>query len=72
MVMPPLTLVSTEWERSKEVRGHARRCKCLLEWDDISTKNADRKYHALKPLVRRPQDSTGDVGMHCLTQIQVQ
>ena len=75
--MPSLKDVSREWEKCEEVRERIRSTKHLVTFEDpddtkINIRNAAWNYHALKPIVRRLCDSTGDVGMHALPSIESQ
>lgn len=75
--MPSIGMVSREWDQCEDLRGHFRREKTLLQWDDgddrkINIANASLNYLALKPLVRRLRDSNGEVGMHSVPQIECQ
>lgn len=75
--MQPLRDVAKEWEGEAPLRDHVRHAHTLLQWKDtnekkINIRNADLNFLVLKPLARRLKDSTGEVGMHRLPQIQSQ
>lgn len=77
MVMPSLQDVSREWDQEEQVRQHVRAEKTLLIWENpskqkISINNGGLNFLVLKPIVRRLLDSSGDVGMHSIGEIESQ
>lgn len=75
--MPSLHGVSREWEQEGDLREHLCRSKELLQWEDdgdqrVNIRNADLNFLVLKPLAKRLRDDSGEVGMHCLPEIQTQ
>ena len=75
--MPSLDGVSREWEQESNLREHLRHSKELLQWEDdgdqrISIRNASLNFLVLKPLAKRLRDESGEVGMHCVPQIETQ
>lgn len=76
--MPSLEGLAKEWEEDSVMRENLHKSKMFLQkeaWEEtvkVDIKHATMNFHVLKPLVKKLRDSSGEVGMHGIPEIEKQ